>query len=57
MPAPNTRERKALKCLAHQEWEYAAQIYGAGVKTLEILIQRKWIEPFVSKNGDIAKSW
>ena len=50
MRAPNTRERNALKCLSHQEWEYAAQIYGAGTKTLETLIQRKWVEPFVSKN-------
>lgn len=49
MLTPTTRQRKALQCLAYQEWEYAAQIYGAGAKTIGSLLENGWIEPFVSE--------
>lgn len=49
MLTPTTRQRKALQCLAYQEWEYAAQINGAGAKTIGSLLENGWIEPFVSE--------
>jgi len=49
MLTPTTRQRKALQCIAHQEWEYAAQIRGAGAKTIGSLLENGWIEPFVSE--------
>lgn len=53
MTLPNTRERKALKALQFEQWEYKTQLY-VGDKTFADLIGKGWIAPFQghNPNGD-----
>ncbi len=41
--APNWRERKALRALIGEQWEYKAQLY-VGEKTIASLVEKQWIE-------------
>ncbi|MDO8608843.1 MAG: hypothetical protein Q7R40_20105 [Phaeospirillum sp.] len=42
-PAPDTRERKVLRNIEHQQWEYEAKL-GCGPKIRADLLEKRWIE-------------
>lgn len=44
MDSPNTRERKALRALVGEPWEYRAKLYGAGKGTIDSIVAKGWAE-------------